>query len=257
MTAPQPFGEPEKLLLEIAEKRFAIEEDVNKTLQQKAPLLLATVGFVAAFLGQFLLRTTEHWDGLCAQWFAVSIAALALLILFVAAFCLLPALFGTYSVPAPPRVWHDHLKATRAALKNSKRVEDEVLHHLQHGYLDALIEATEKASSANERKTWWIEWARRLLLVGVPLAAVAVVAFLLQAIARPSTTEVQMPDEKPAAAKTQPAPAEAVPSGGDASPPQAEPSAALPHRPANQDLRKAAGADGSDTSREFFGVKRG
>ncbi len=182
MNAHPTFGKSEELLLNIAEKRFGIEEDANKTLQQKATLVLATVGFFAAFLGQVLLKLTERWDSSYGELLTLLFLAPAVTLLFTAAFCLLPALLGTYSVPALPRAWHDHLKTTRAALKEDQTVEEQALHHLQHGYLEALIEATDKSSVANAAKTWWIERAAGLLKFAVPLAAFAVIAFLVQAI---------------------------------------------------------------------------
>lgn len=250
------FAQADQFLLEIAEKRFNIEEDVNKTLQQKAPLILATVGFFSTLLGQFVLKILENWSGYCTQVVALALVALTLACLFAAATSLLPALFGAYSSPALPRRWQDHLKETRAALRSDKTLDSAAVSHLKHGYLDALIEATDKASAANLEKTAWIERSRCLVLVAVPLAALAVAAFIVQAIASPKRQEACVSENVPKVSASDPSPVESVSANPEATPAPVASPVELPVRPPNQEMKKSLDPITSFHRGEFFGGRR-
>lgn len=243
--APTKFTEADEYILDIAEKRFALEEDSNKTFQQKAALLMAAVGFFVSFVGQMFLKLAEAWQWHATQWIAGGMLVATLGVLLVAAFFLLTALFGQYSTPASPRKWGAMLDESRQRLGETPEADTVALHHVQREYLGKLYEAAEAATCANATKSKQIELATNLLrLYAAPFVLLAVLTFLIQALAVPAPSnkakECPMAD-KPA---ENPAPADSGPAqgGGDTSTPSG--SSKLPSAPPNEISRKSASDEG-------------
>jgi Na+-transporting methylmalonyl-CoA/oxaloacetate decarboxylase gamma subunit len=184
------FTEADEFVLGIAEKRVALEEDSNKTFQQKAALLMAAVGLFLTFVGQMLMKATEAWRASpdTAHSVAIVLLALNILVLLVAAICLLSAIFATYSAPASPSEWRDHLRQSRERLREqqSPNAEGVAFDHLRQGYLAALIESADMGAAANARKSRFIEAGTHMLTFATALIIFAFVTFLIQAMSVPS-----------------------------------------------------------------------
>lgn len=178
------FSEADEFVLDIAEKRVALEEDSNKTYQQKAALLMAAVGLFLSFVGQMLMKATEAWRESpdATQSVVVALLALNVLVLLLTALCLLSAVFADYSAPARPAVWQDHLRQSRQRLREQQipNAEEIAFDHLRRGYLDALNEAAERGEAANGWKSRLIEAGTNMLLLATALSIFAVATFLIQ-----------------------------------------------------------------------------
>jgi hypothetical protein len=245
---PTPFTDADKYVLEIAEQRVALELDDNKTFQQKAALLMAAVGFFVSFIGQMLLKLVDGWRGHESQWVAMGLLVWALAVLLGAAFCLLSALFGDYLSPAQPGMWKEHLDKSREFLSggpHADEIDQLALHHLQHGYLASRIRAAEKAASANASKSKRIELGTYLLRLAAPFVLLAVVAFLIQAVAvsaSKTSEESPMAKDKPTPEPST-SPADSGGQGGGGDNTQSRPNT-LPSPPRDEISRKSADDEG-------------
>jgi hypothetical protein len=175
------FGEPERLLLSEARERFHFELKSADSLHSKSMLFLTLTGVFVAVVGTLMARVLDRRANTELELAARAALLVALVLLAIAALRLAnSALSRKYQVVAAPTHWLATLGDLRQKAGECPILEGYLANRIQHLLMEALTEAVQACSIANEAKARSLERVATLLQVAILLAVVSAILLLLQ-----------------------------------------------------------------------------
>jgi hypothetical protein len=183
---------PREVLLEEARDRHELELARYTDAHARIGIHLAVLAVFALALLRFIDKPPQRSESFIFCLFAVSAVALCVATLVVFGFVL--AVIWGYGTrfPASMRTWLDHAEKLRASHAGAANMDERVAEDLEQHLMESMCETADDNAAKNARRSKFIVYASRGLVVAAALFVLSGVAYLYLSIGKDAPTSVQI-----------------------------------------------------------------
>lgn len=183
---------PREVLLEEARDRHKLELARYTEAHTRIGVHLAILAVFALALLRYVDKPPQRSASFIFCLFAVSAVTLCVATLVVFGFVL--AVIWGYGTrfPAPMRTWLDHTEKLRASHAGAPNLDERVAEDMEQHLMESMCETADDNATKNARRSRFIVYASRGLVVAAAVFVVSGVAYLYLSIGKDVPTSVQI-----------------------------------------------------------------